>query len=480
MLKSILGGEDEEGDEDGEGADTSVGGMMTAALGDLIKTGGGSSKKGSHQMNTMMGKMESLMTLGGLFGVRKRAISSSSRKVKNSADISDEKLEGIQEEEDPHHPETIKRHSSMVMVKLRAFTDMSQKVGDIFGVPEDNVAAAVSKLIEEVDVGTGQVSLTRVLAFFKKIGMTIGPTTEKTLHALFGRKRESAMDLLTGTNDNEDHSCLTAFGLKVPTPHVKLESLCLIMLAAIPLMSGHKQMRDILPELTKLEIVGTLAQDLVEHVAKMLSIHCESVQLMQENGETESNMLLLPDAVVDGLDLIFNMVSASLDHIVPREWRESAEFLLDQMRSGVHSLTEYNKGNLGQVKGHLDEYAGELAKTLKDSNASKMDVAHKFAKTKRKMSLTIGHKAANEVMSEVGTMPVIKANNKTEEGAHWGWGKIRGITRMTGAYSPSKIGKRKDKELEEIDDFLASVMAETGGDDDGFDDAEEDWFDSRL
>ena len=94
-----------------------------------------------------------------------------------------------------------------------------------------------------------QISLEEVLEFFKSIGMSVGPTTKETLHALFGRKRESIMEL--HGEDDEDHSCLTSFGLKVPLPHVRIESLCLIMLAAVPLMSGNKKIRDILPHLTR-------------------------------------------------------------------------------------------------------------------------------------------------------------------------------------------------------------------------------------
>ncbi|GMH67984.1 hypothetical protein TrRE_jg9767 [Triparma retinervis] len=131
----------------------------------------------------------------------------------------------------------------------------------------------------------------------------------------------------------------------------------------------------------------------------MLSIHCESVNLLKENGETESHMLLLPDTVVNGLDLIFNMITASIDEIIPEEWRGSAEAILNQMRSGVHSLSE--KDELGHITGHLEEWTGELAK-MKAGGANKMDVAHAHAKLKRRVSRSLGANAANEIMGEEG------------------------------------------------------------------------------
>ena len=237
-----------------------------------------------------------------------------------------------------------------------------------------------------------------------------------------------------------------------------------------------------------LDLVGELAQDLVEHVAKMLSIHCESVNLLKENGETDSHMLLLPDTVVNGLDLIFNMMTASLDHIVPEEWRDSAEAILVQMRSGVHSLSE--KDDLGHIEGNLEEWTEELAK-MKAGDANKMDVAHAHAKLKRRVSQRLGASAANEVMGKVGTMPIIRPGGaKEEERGYWGWGKVKNVGRFIGGGHSEPLSPRRkkngNKDLDEIDNFLESVMAEHGG---GYGTAEEDeedgnedsdFFDSRL
>jgi hypothetical protein len=154
----LLGKKTEDNSGDSEKKSVGIGGVMTAALGDLMKStnlgGGGkrndSNGKGGSPLNTMMGKVESLMRLGGMFGVRKRAVSDHR---KRSMDIG--------ADHDPHHPEVIKMHSGLVMDKLRTFTDMSHKVADIFGVGEEEVEHAVSRLIEAADVGTGQVSVGR-------------------------------------------------------------------------------------------------------------------------------------------------------------------------------------------------------------------------------------------------------------------------------------------------------------------------------
>ena len=152
------------------------------------------------------------------------------------------------------------------MEKLKLFADMSIKVGSIFENDPDKTQAGIAKLIDSADIGTGQLRLDVVLKFFGEIGMKMGPNTKETLHALFGRKKEEIDDIVK--DDGHGHTCLTAFGLQVPLPHVRIESLSMILLSAIPLMSGNKKMRDILPQLTKLDIVGNLASDLIEHVAR--------------------------------------------------------------------------------------------------------------------------------------------------------------------------------------------------------------------
>ena len=66
----------------------------------------------------------------------------------------------------------------------------------------------------------------------------------------------------------------------------------------------------------------------------MLSIHVE-------RASSGISGVRLPDGVVHGLDLIFNMMSASLDTVVSAEWRDTAEGLLERIRDGVHSLSDY-------------------------------------------------------------------------------------------------------------------------------------------
>ena len=158
------------------------------------------------------------------------------------------------------------------------------------------------------------------------------------------------------------------------------QSLSLVLLSAIPLMSGNKKMRDILPQLTKLDIVGRLASDLIEHVANMLSIHVE-------RASSGVPGVLLPDGVVHGLDLIFNMMSASLDTVVSAEWRGTAEGLLERIRDGVHSLSDYPDEGL---QGEISNYSKELRETLNRGDSTKMDVAHLESRMKRRLSTVLG------------------------------------------------------------------------------------------
>ena len=78
------------------------------------------------------------MTMGGLFGVRKRAVSDHRRSSNN----------GMTPHFDPHHPEVIREHSTRVMEKLNLFADMSIKVGNIFENDPNKTQAAVAKLID--------------------------------------------------------------------------------------------------------------------------------------------------------------------------------------------------------------------------------------------------------------------------------------------------------------------------------------------
>ncbi|GMH63441.1 hypothetical protein TrST_g1634 [Triparma strigata] len=454
MMEMFLGkseGNDEDDDDDDDdydGNDTfrksrnQVVGLLSK-FGDVVKQsngggGGDGGVDGSKILNSSIRKVESLMSMGGLFGVRKRAVSDH-RRNSNS---------GIPSSLDPHHPYIIRQHSTKVMEKLKLFADMSIKVGSIFENDPDKTQAAIAKLIDSADIGTGQLRLDVVLKYFGEIGMKMGPNTKETLHALFGRKKEEIDDIVK--DDGHGHTCLTAFGLQVPLPHVRIESLSMILLSAIPLMSGNKKMRDILPQLTKLDIVGNLASDLIEHVASMLSIHVE-------RASSGVSGVLLPDGVVHGLDLIFNMMSASLDTVVSAEWRDTAEGLLERIRDGVHSLSDYPDQ---EVQGEISNYSKELRETLERGDSTKMDVVHLESRMKRRLSTVLGNGLeVHKKTAELG----ITALHKNTVGRSWTskWGVVQAMSHTIGSYSPEKNTKhKKDKGLAEVDDFLSSVMAE--------------------
>ncbi|GMH60521.1 hypothetical protein TL16_g03070 [Triparma laevis f. inornata] len=459
MMEMFLGkdpdnADADDDDSDSDGTDTfrksrnQVLGVLSK-FGDVVTqsaNGSGGGDDGSKILTSSIRKVESLMTMGGLFGVRKRAVSDHRRSSNN----------GMIPHFDPHHPEVIREHSTRVMEKLNLFADMSIKVGNIFENDPNKTQAAVAKLIDCADIGTGQLRLDIVLKFFGEIGMKIGPNTQETLHALFGRKKEEIDDIVK--DDGHGHTCLTAFGLQVSLPHVRIESLSLVLLSAIPLMSGNKKMRDILPQLTKLDIVGRLASDLIEHVANMLSIHVE-------RASSGVPGVLLPDGVVHGLDLIFNMMSASLDTVVSAEWRGTAEGLLERIRDGVHSLSDYPDEGL---QGEISNYSKKLRETLNRGDSTKMDVAHLESRMKRRLSTVLGTGlVVHQKTAELG----LTAHSKNEMGRAWTskWGKVQAISHTIGSYSPEKNKKhKKDEAIAEVDDFLSSVMAEHVDEDEFF------------
>ena len=176
------------------------------------------------------------------------------------------------------------------------------------------VTKAIHELLERADKETGEVSFESVLAFFPSIGLSLNATGRQTLHAIFGRmKRGNLLDGAVVETDLEGNSDLNVYGLRVPIPRafVNVESLSIILLAAIPLKSGEKIYRDYLPQITQLPVVGELAKELIGQVANMLTTHQDGDVSFTGN---------LPGAVVDGLDLIFNMVATSLDSLVSPDW----------------------------------------------------------------------------------------------------------------------------------------------------------------
>ena len=108
-------------------------------LADLV---GGKGTKSSESLKKSMRNVENLMVSGGLFGIRKRAVSDrrgSEDKAFN-----------------PHDPAVLREHSSQVLQKLKAFQDMSVKVGTMYGKDKVECDAAVAQLIESADVASGQ------------------------------------------------------------------------------------------------------------------------------------------------------------------------------------------------------------------------------------------------------------------------------------------------------------------------------------
>ena len=75
--------------------------------------------------------VEKLMVSGGLFGIRKRA-------------MSDRRTSGSVEQYNPHHPDILREHSEQVLEKIKAFADMSVKIGAMYGKDMETCEAAVA------------------------------------------------------------------------------------------------------------------------------------------------------------------------------------------------------------------------------------------------------------------------------------------------------------------------------------------------
>ena len=328
------------------------------------------------------------MVSGGLFGIRKRA-------------VSDRRTSG-NEQYNPHHPDILREHSEQVIEKIKVseegfeggmrmrgcekakatlrrrscpkrkrqrresesplyvvfpsarvhvrpllpshppfkhllasqgFADMSIRIGAMYGRNRESCEAAVAQLVGDADVASGQFRLDKVLLLFEALGMKMNSTAETTIHALFGRKQEFLDDLIVS---EDGHTCLTPFGygLDIKLPYVRLESLSMILLASVPLMSGDRRMREILPQLMEMNMVAGLSTDLIAHVSKMLQIQCERLT-EGEKGEGKAGVLL-PDGVVNGLDLVLNMLTAAMDDGLPTEWKEAGVGLLERLRGNIH------------------------------------------------------------------------------------------------------------------------------------------------
>jgi hypothetical protein len=296
------------------------------------------------------------------------------------------------------------------------------------------------------------------------------------LHSLFGQEKRDGSEshaLVHSETDEHGHTCLTAFGLKVAVPHIKVESLSLVMLAALPLMSGDKNIRDVMPEMMKLNIVSELATELIEHVAKVMGMHYETA-----NGSDGQHDVYLPDSVIDGMDMIFNMVSAAMENMgMDETWRDSVQGILASLQQGVHSLKDYT-GVSDELHNEFDSHARELHQIMADSKSTVVDVAHARVKFKRRLSARTGAPLGtiNEHL-EGGTSPSKKGKDM------FGWKTLKstlqfaqpidhGSAHAFKEYKAEEMFK-KDEDLKEIGDFLSMVMEDHDeeDDDDNFEDA---------
>ena len=429
---------------------------------DQMVGSGKKGEKGGPMTGKALGVIESMMKLGG-YGTRKRAVSENGKRRSSTEGLEDDASGDY-----PHHPSIIRQHSDIIMSKVKLFTEMSAVVGGIFGTNQSKVDAIIHDLLINADETSGQLPLGALLKAFSSMGMSVGPSTQMTLHSLFGQEKDLG-DLFEV--DDQGHTCLTAFGLNVSVPHVKVESLSLVMLAALPLMSGEKSIRDIMPELMKLDIVGGLATDLVQHVAKTMNMHYESI-----NGEG-GHALFLPESVVDGMDLIFNMISAAMEEMgIDENWRESCQGLIMSLKEGVHSLNDLKKDD--SAVREFDQHSIALQKIMSDKRSTVVDVMHQQSKFKKRLSIATGHSLGviNEHL-EGETSPKGK-------GSKFGWGKLK-TSLQGGQHGPQHEFEgyafdqhmRKDEDVGTVGDFLSNIMDAHGGSDKSLDLNDCDFYD---
>jgi hypothetical protein len=319
------------------------------------------------------------------------------------------------------------------------------------------VATAVEELLKSSNKDTGELSLTSVLTFFPSIGVNLREFGTRTIHALFGRhERRGLLDGVVLKTDIDGNSELSAFGLSVDLSKafVNIESLSIVLLAALPLMSDKKKIRDYLPQVTKLPIVSELAKDLIGHVSTLLT-----------GGDLNSSGGNLPAMVIEGLDLIFNMLILSLDGLVSPHWLEKSRGLIANIQSGVHSLSEHPDPN---VQRELKDYARELLKVLKSRDSSKMDVAFQNTKLQRRMSSMLDGTSMRKMSDEIS---IVSESDTPAKGSAWaplsllhGMAPPKVPPPPVAEKATKIVGHTTDKDVKECDDFLSNMLH--GGRDD--------------
>ena len=347
-------------------------------------------------------------------------------------------------------------HTEIIVGKIKVFTEMCHNVGcNIFNLDMSEVSAAVDELLKSANRETGELSLSSVLTFFPSIGVNLRESGTKTIHTLFGRfERHGLLDGVVIKTDLDGNSELSAFGLSVnlSKAFVNIETLSIILLAALPLMADKKKIRDYLPQVTQLPVGQELARDLIAHVSRMLT------------GSDLARSSTLPATVVDGLDLIFNMMISSLDGLVSPDWLEKSRALISNIQSGVHALSEHPDP---EVQRELKDYARELQKVLTSRESSKMDVAFQNTKLKRRMSAMLDSKSMRKMSEEIS---IVKEDDVVVATKPSSWGMLVGMAPPKvpppPAGKPTKIiaHATHDKDVKEVDDFLSNML-HGGGDD---------------
>lgn len=364
----------------------------------------------------------------------------------------------------PSHRNVSDVMASIVGDKTRLFISVSFSLGALFNTKQEVVSSLIGKLLQQADEDTGQIPLSKVIAFLEGMGIFLRASARRSLNYLFG------YDLSISYRDVDVHDkpemiSVSSFrlGFSIGAPFVYLESLAMIIFATLPLLSETRKPLEILSRQMPnyAELSGALLAELRDQMYALL---------MGVTGDRKR--FDVPFDVVLEINRIFVMSEAAMMPNLEEEWPAKVSDVvmnrvddLDQLQAGQVVLDGVNDASILVA---LQQYKAMLQSILEDSRSNFFDAVHIQLSFERELLRIWQHDGINffqvrERMKDIAVFlpsmrtSILASNNNWVEKGYLGEGVGDENEHGDRAFSLRREDSR-DERLAEVDNFLDTVL----------------------
>jgi len=354
----------------------------------------------------------------------------------------------------PSHRSVSDIMATIVGDKMRLFISVSFSLGALFNKEQEVVSSLIGKLLQQADEDTGQIPLSKVIAFLEGMGIYLRASARRSLNYLFG------CDLSMSSRDvnaNEKQMMSVSsfrLGFSIGAPFVYLESLAVIIFATLPLLSDTRK---------PLEILSRQMPSYAELSASLLAEICDQMYALLADIAGNRKRVDIPFDVVLEIDRIFVMAEAAMTPNLEEQWPAKVSHVV---MNKVDDLNQLQGQVLDGVNDTdiilaLQQYKTMLLSILEDTRSNAFDAVHIQLSLERELLRIWQQDGINffQVRDRVKEIAVFSPSARTSFSVNDdNWAVVgEGAGEDDRTSSLRRAGSR-DERLTEVDNFLEAVL----------------------